>query len=73
MDGVRELNIRDTKLYIRKVLAGESPTFQSEQLGPRDRAFETMATQLRRADGIDRDALPRADRLRPRTSCSASG
>jgi oxygen-independent coproporphyrinogen-3 oxidase len=53
--GVRELNTRDTKLYIRKVLAGESPTFQSEQLGPRDRAFETIGTQLRRAEGIDRE------------------
>jgi oxygen-independent coproporphyrinogen-3 oxidase len=52
--GVRELNTRDTQLYIRKVLAGESPTFQSEQLGPRDRAFETIGTQLRRRDGIGR-------------------
>ena len=55
VQGVRELNVRDTKLYIRKVLAGESPVFQSEQLGPRDRAFETIGTQLHRADGIDRD------------------
>jgi oxygen-independent coproporphyrinogen III oxidase len=53
-NGVRELNTRDTKLYIRRVLAGESPTFQSERLGPRDRAFETIGTQLRRAEGIDR-------------------
>jgi oxygen-independent coproporphyrinogen-3 oxidase len=53
-DGVRELNTRDTKLYIRKLLAGESPTFQSERLAPRDRAFETIATQLRRAEGINR-------------------
>ena len=52
--GVRELNTRDTRSYVRKVLAGESPTFQSERLGPRDRAFETVGTQLRRADGIDR-------------------
>jgi oxygen-independent coproporphyrinogen-3 oxidase len=52
--GRRELNVRDTRLYLRQVLAGESPTFQSERLGPRDRAFETIATQLRRADGIDR-------------------
>lgn len=52
--GVRELNTRDTKLYVRRVLAGESPTFQTERLGPRDRAFETIGTQLRRAEGIDR-------------------
>jgi oxygen-independent coproporphyrinogen-3 oxidase len=52
--GRRELNARNTRDYVRKVLSGESPTFQSECLAPRDRAFETVATQLRRADGIDR-------------------
>ncbi|HVK15449.1 MAG TPA: radical SAM family heme chaperone HemW [Fimbriiglobus sp.] len=52
--GVRELNVRDTRLYVRKVLAGESPTFQSERLDQRDRAFETVGTQLRRIDGIER-------------------
>jgi oxygen-independent coproporphyrinogen-3 oxidase len=52
--GVRELNVRDTNLYILKVLSGESPTFQSERLGSRDRAFETVGTQLRRCDGIGR-------------------
>jgi oxygen-independent coproporphyrinogen-3 oxidase len=54
VDGCRELNARDTKLYIRKALSGESPAFQSERLEPRDRAFETMACQLRRCDGIAR-------------------
>ncbi len=54
VSGRRELNVRDTTLYVRRVLAGESPTFQSEALAPRDRAFETLATQLRRADGIGR-------------------
>ncbi|QJW95684.1 radical SAM family heme chaperone HemW [Frigoriglobus tundricola] len=54
VNGARELNVRDTKLYVRKVLAGEPPAFQREELAPRARAFETMATQLRRADGIDR-------------------
>jgi oxygen-independent coproporphyrinogen-3 oxidase len=54
VNGSRELNVRDTKLYIRKALAGEPTTFQREVLEPRPRAFETMATQLRRADGIGR-------------------
>jgi oxygen-independent coproporphyrinogen-3 oxidase len=54
VQGVRERNTRDTALYIRKVLAGESPTVQREQLEPRDRAFETVGTQLRRLRGIDR-------------------
>ena len=48
----RELNVRSTPEYIRRVLAGESPTFQSEVLSPLDRAFETLAVQLRRAEGI---------------------
>lgn len=54
VNGSRELNVRDTKLYIRKALAGEPTTFQREELLPRARAFETMATQLRRAEGIVR-------------------
>jgi oxygen-independent coproporphyrinogen-3 oxidase len=53
--GVRALNTRDTRTYIRRVLCGESPTFQSEHLEPRDRAFETVGTQLRRIAGIDRE------------------
>ncbi len=52
--GVRELNTRDTDAYIRKALSGEPATFQSERLPPRERAFETVGTQLRRADGIAR-------------------
>jgi oxygen-independent coproporphyrinogen-3 oxidase len=54
INGVRELNVRDTKLYIRKALAGEPVAFQREELAPRARAFETMATQLRRSEGIER-------------------
>ena len=54
VDGNRELNVRNTTDYIRKVLSGESPTFQSEKLEPRERAMETAAVQLRRCEGIDR-------------------
>jgi oxygen-independent coproporphyrinogen-3 oxidase len=57
--GTRELNVRDTQLYVRRVLAGESPTFQSETLPPLERAKETIAVQLRRAEGIDRAAFCR--------------
>jgi len=59
VQGRRELNIRDTATYIRRVLAGESPTFQSEELDPESRAFETIATQLRRSEGIDRSRFER--------------
>lgn len=53
ISGSRELNVRDTAIYVRRVLAGEDPTFQRETLAPRNRAFETLAVQLRRADGVD--------------------
>ncbi len=55
--GRRELNTRDLNTYLRKVLAGEPATFQSEELGPEERARETMAVQLRRAEGIERAAF----------------
>jgi len=55
--GRRELNTRDLQRYIRQALSGESVTWQSEQLPPRERARETMAVQLRRAEGIDRAAF----------------
>ena len=54
VDGRRELNTRDLREYIRRCLAGESPVFQSEKLGPQERARETLAVQLRRCDGVNR-------------------
>jgi oxygen-independent coproporphyrinogen-3 oxidase len=55
--GRRELNTRDLQRYIRQALSGESVTWQSEKLPPPERARETMAVQLRRAEGIDRAAF----------------
>lgn len=52
--GVRRLNTRDLRTYIRRAMAGEPTHFQSEELPPRERAVETAVIQLRRADGIDR-------------------
>jgi oxygen-independent coproporphyrinogen-3 oxidase len=52
--GRRELNTRDLRTYLRRVAAGESPTFQAEELPPEERARETLAVQLRRAEGIPR-------------------
>ena len=54
INGVRELNTRAIRTYIERLQAGESPTFQSECLSPRERAIETIALQLRRAAGINR-------------------
>jgi oxygen-independent coproporphyrinogen-3 oxidase len=52
--GRREMNTRDTQSYIRRVLAGEKPLLQAEELAPEERARETLALQLRRADGVGR-------------------
>jgi oxygen-independent coproporphyrinogen-3 oxidase len=57
VNGQRDLNTRDTQQYIQRVLAGESPTFQSEILPSPERAREAMALQLRRAEGINREAF----------------
>ncbi len=55
--GRREINTRDLRGYLRRALAGEPATFQSEELGPEERAQETMAIQLRRAEGIERSSF----------------
>jgi oxygen-independent coproporphyrinogen-3 oxidase len=52
--GTRTLNVRNTQDYIRRVLAGESPVFQSETLEPEERARETLSVNLRRAEGVER-------------------
>jgi oxygen-independent coproporphyrinogen-3 oxidase len=52
--GKREVNTRSLPTYLKRTLSGESPTIQSEQLEPRERAKETMCLQLRRRQGIDR-------------------
>ncbi|MFO0844806.1 MAG: radical SAM family heme chaperone HemW [Gemmataceae bacterium] len=54
VQGTREVNTRDLDGYIRKALAGQPVARHSERLGPEERARETMAVQLRRAEGIDR-------------------
>ncbi|MBI2803926.1 MAG: radical SAM family heme chaperone HemW [Planctomycetes bacterium] len=55
VQGVRELNTRDVRTYIQRLKSGRAPTFQSERLEPRERAMETIAVQLRRADGVNRE------------------
>src|SRR5262245_29845460 len=54
VEGRRELNARGLPGYIRRALAGEPTAFQSECLGPEERARETAGLQLRRAEGIAR-------------------
>jgi oxygen-independent coproporphyrinogen III oxidase len=57
IEGRRELNTRDLSTYLKRIAAGQSATFQSEMLEPEDRARETIAVQLRRAEGVDRPAF----------------
>ncbi|HEY1858827.1 MAG TPA: radical SAM family heme chaperone HemW [Gemmataceae bacterium] len=57
VNGRREINTRDLQGYMRKVLSDESAIFQSEELPPDERARETMAQNLRRAEGINRHAF----------------
>jgi oxygen-independent coproporphyrinogen-3 oxidase len=54
VQGSRELNTRDLGAYVRLALTRESTTWQSEELGPEERAKETLAVQLRRAIGCQR-------------------
>jgi len=57
VEGRREVNTRSLPDYLRRMLAGESATMQSEELSPRERAHETIAVQLRRAEGVCRPAF----------------
>jgi oxygen-independent coproporphyrinogen III oxidase len=54
VEGVRQTTVRDLGEYIKRIQQGRPTYFQSEELTPRERAMETVALQLRRADGIDR-------------------
>jgi oxygen-independent coproporphyrinogen-3 oxidase len=55
--GRRTLNTRDLQTYLHGALSGDSCVFQEEELPPEERARETMLLNLRRADGIDRQAF----------------
>jgi oxygen-independent coproporphyrinogen-3 oxidase len=55
VNGRRELNTRDLHTYIRQARSRRVPTIQSEVLPPEERARETLALGLRRAEGVGRD------------------
>jgi oxygen-independent coproporphyrinogen-3 oxidase len=57
VNGQRDLNTRNLDEYLRRTLAGDPATFQSETLPPEERAWETLAVQLRRCEGIHRRAF----------------
>lgn len=55
--GCRAGNIRDTRQYIQRLLRGQSVTVYREQLPVWERACETLALQLRRRQGVNRQAF----------------
>ncbi|MCA9264795.1 MAG: radical SAM family heme chaperone HemW, partial [Planctomycetales bacterium] len=59
VDGRRETNHRSSTTYMRRVLAGESPTAESETLDLETRARERVVFGLRRIEGIDVAAISR--------------
>jgi oxygen-independent coproporphyrinogen-3 oxidase len=50
--GRRELNHRSVTTWINRVLAGQSPIAESEELSPEGRARELIMLNLRRCEGI---------------------
>jgi oxygen-independent coproporphyrinogen-3 oxidase len=54
--GRRETNHRSVMTWMRRVLAGQSPVGDVDELSPADRARETLVVGLRRAGGVDRAA-----------------
>ena len=53
--GRRETNHRSVTIWLKRVLAGESPIGETEELSDEDRARETLVIGLRRCDGIHKD------------------
>jgi oxygen-independent coproporphyrinogen-3 oxidase len=54
VDGVRETNHRSLTMYLKQVLAGESPVAERERLSAAARARELLVFGLRRIAGVDR-------------------
>lgn len=52
--GRREVNHRSTTTWLKRVLAGQSPVAEAEELGREDRARETLVFGLRRMEGVER-------------------
>jgi len=51
--GVRQTNHRSTTTYLTRVLSGQPPVAETEQLAPEDAARERLVFALRRLEGID--------------------
>lgn len=54
VDGIRETNHRSTTTYLNRILAGQSPVAERDELSPDARARELLVFSLRRIDGVSR-------------------
>ena len=54
VNGRREMNHRSTTTWLKRVLQGQSPVAETEELAPEDRARELLVFALRRLAGVDR-------------------
>lgn len=52
--GRRETNHRSTTTYLQRVLSGQSPVAETDELAPADRAREMLVFRLRMLEGITR-------------------
>jgi oxygen-independent coproporphyrinogen-3 oxidase len=57
VNGVRASNHRSTTTYLNRVLAGDSPVAEREQLPPEARARELLVFGLRRLEGVSRSVF----------------
>lgn len=57
VNGRREVNHRSTTTWMARVLAGDSPVAEFEQLSAEDRAREMLVLALRRLEGVSRETF----------------
>jgi oxygen-independent coproporphyrinogen-3 oxidase len=57
VNGIRETNHRSTTTYLERVLSGQSPVVEREELAAEARAREFLVFSLRRLEGIARDTF----------------
>ena len=54
INGRRDINHRSVTTWLKRVIAGESPVGESEELSPEERAREAAVIALRKCEGIDK-------------------
>lgn len=60
VDGVRRMNHRSTTTYLKRLLSGESPVAEVEELSERERAVERLVFALRMIEGVNRQQFHQA-------------